>query len=139
MDLKIFVDGGSRGNPGNSAIGVAVYDGAGKLIEEYKKYIGIATNNVAEYEALIAALELARKYNPGVLTVCIDSELIYNQMLGNYKVKNENMLACFQRAQAALEDLKSVKFVSIPREDNKVADKLVNQALNIAETLNKTV
>jgi ribonuclease HI len=137
MDLKIYVDGGSRGNPGNSAVGVVIFDAAGKLMEEYKKYIGIATNNVAEYEALIAAIDLAKKYNPDSVTIHIDSELIYNQMIGNYKVKNENMLVCFQKAQRALCGFERVKFVSIPREQNKHADKLVNQALNIAENLNK--
>ena len=131
MNLSIFVDGGSRGNPGHSAIGVVIYDGAGTVVEEFSKYIGINTNNAAEYEALIAGLELAGKFNPKTIKIHMDSELIYNQMLGRYKVKNENMLKYFQTARQLVLGLKKVELISIPREKNTAADKLVNQALNI--------
>lgn len=137
MKLDIYVDGGARGNPGPAAIGAVIKKEDGQVIEEYKEYIGEATNNVAEYRALLKALELAAKHAPCALRLYTDSELMCNQMLGNYKVRNDALAELFASAQGMLGKFENVSFFHIPREQNKQADKLVNQALNIAESLNK--
>ncbi|MBN1622608.1 MAG: ribonuclease HI family protein [Endomicrobiales bacterium] len=135
MNIKIYTDGGARGNPGPAGIGVVVFNNNDEVLEEYKEYIGIATNNIAEYKALLHALELARKYAPCSLQIYLDSELIYNQMLGSYKVKNEKLLEYFVAAQKMLNDFEKVDFVHVKRDKNKLADKLVNQAINIGSAL----
>ena len=88
----MYVDGGSRGNPGHSAVGVVLISETGETLAEFKKYIGLATNNIAEYQALLEGLKLAKKYTPCSLAVYTDSELMCNQMTGSYKVKNEGLL-----------------------------------------------
>lgn len=129
--IVVYTDGGARGNPGAAALGVVIYDG-GEKIATLKRYIGEATNNVAEYEALIAGLtEVSeRGFSERVVEVRMDSELIVKQMRGEYKVKDANLKILHARAREALQALSSVSFVHIPREENKEADALVNEALD---------
>ncbi len=126
----INTDGGSRGNPGPSAIGVVV---GGK---EYGEYIGKTTNNVAEYKAVIFALKKAKallgskKAGETDVEVRADSELLVKQMNGEYKMKNEELQPLFIEVWNLKQDFKSVAFKHVPREENKDADRMVNQALD---------
>lgn len=134
MKLEIFTDGAARGNPGPAAVGVAVYDEAKKLIEEYNEFLGHATNNTAEYKALIAGLKAAKKYVPCSICFFLDSELVVRQMKREWKVRDANLAGLFEKAQSQLGEFEKVEFKYIPREQNKVADSLANKALdNVAK------
>lgn len=127
---KVYTDGGSRGNPGNSAIGFVVLHNDNEIFR-YKKCIGIATNNIAEYTALIYALTYLKKTNiKGEITCFLDSELVVKQLLGIYKVKDDKILKLFTIVKNLQVELKSITFVNVPRAQNKIADKLVNLALD---------
>jgi len=124
-------DGGARGNPGPGAIGVAIRK-EGNILMKYGGYLGtLVTNNVAEYEALIKALELAIKFGKEV-TFILDSELVVKQMLGEYKVKNPTLLRLFQRAQKLQDQYDKVKYLHARREDKfqQIADEIVNEELD---------
>lgn len=123
-------DGGARGNPGPGAIGVIVRD-EGKILMKYSAFIGkYVTNNIAEYEALIRALELALKFGKEV-TCILDSELIVKQLLGEYKVKNPALMEYFLKAQKLIDKFDKISFKHSPREDQfqQIADELVNDEL----------
>lgn len=128
--LIIYTDGGSRGNPGPAAIGIIIEN------KKYSKYIGIKTNNEAEYEAVIFALKKAKqilgtKKSKNVeIEINLDSQLIANQLNGLYKIKEEKMFPLFIAIWNLKQDFKKVYFINIPREKNKEADKLVNQELD---------
>jgi len=122
--IKIFTDGGSRGNPGPSAIGVVIGD------KSYFKYIGSRTNNQAEYEAVIFALEQAKKLKLPGLEINLDSELVCKQLNHQYKIKDKDLQPLFIKAWNLSLDFKKIIFKYIPREQNKEADKLVNQELD---------
>jgi ribonuclease HI len=124
------IDGGSRGNPGPAAYGVVVRDGHGEIVARLKKYIGNNTNNVAEYFALIAALDYAQTHGIRALRVECDSELVVKQMRGQYKVKNEDLRPLFERAKKMSQGLDSFRIEHVRREQNREADALVNQALD---------
>ena len=129
--LHLYTDGGSRGNPGESAVGCVLIDPTSdKVIKEYKEAIGIHTNNVAEYRALIAGLEMTRNYHPNRLVCHLDSELIVKQLSGEYRVKMPTLQPLLQEIQEIISDLPDVSFCHVPRAENKEADKLVNQALD---------
>jgi ribonuclease HI len=129
--LHLFTDGGSRGNPGQAAIGVILEDPAhGKVLREYKERLGIETNNVAEYRALIAGLRIARNYQPNRLICHLDSELIVRQLNGQYQVKMPTLKPYFDEVQEIAAELPDVVFTHVPREDNYRADALVNEALD---------
>jgi len=128
--LLLYVDGGSRGNPGPSAIGGRLLSPEGEVQEEFADTIGIATNNVAEYQAMIAGLELALDRRVRKLTVHSDSELICRQLTGRYKVKDENMRGYHAQALALLEQFQEVEIKCVRREENAEADRLVNEALD---------
>lgn len=130
--LKIFTDGGSRNNPGPAGIGFLIYDEAGEIIMEDGRYIGTATNNEAEYSALVEALKEAKSLSGQELEVFMDSELIIRQLNGIYKVKDEKMKRLFDEVQVLKMGFVSVKFEHIKRELNKRADFLVNKALDEA-------
>jgi ribonuclease HI len=134
----LYTDGGARGNPGPSGIGAVLCGEDGKTIDFYKEFIGTATNNEAEYKALIAGLKLAQKHKPARVTAYMDSLLICNQMLGIYRVKHEGMKPLHREAAALTIALKHVSFVHIPREENNAADKLVNEAIDEALKNEKT-
>jgi ribonuclease HI len=125
-------DGGSRGNPGPGALGYVLCDASGSEVEARGEFLGTCTNNVAEYRALIAGLEAATRLGVRTLVVRMDSELVVRQMLGQYKVKNEGLKPLHAEARKAVSKLGSVRFESVPRDDNGRADGLVNEALDQA-------
>ncbi|MFZ1321649.1 MAG: ribonuclease HI family protein [Ignavibacteria bacterium] len=131
--VKVFTDGASRGNPGMSAIGIAVFNEEDELIIDHKKFIGTGTNNSAEYKALIESLKLLRNINcdfDSVNFYC-DSELIVKQIKGQYKIKNPDMIFLSNEFFKELNSLqKKYTITHIPREKNKTADNLANQALD---------
>lgn len=131
--IKIYFDGGSRGNPGPSAIGVTVYDDKDKKLEETGEYIGKYTNNMAEYMALKKALELAAKYKCKKIILFTDSKLLNNQIKKVWKIKDENILKIFIEISRQLGGYDVVDLRLIPREENKEADRLVNKALDKKE------
>ena len=133
--ISVYVDGGSRGNPGPAGIGVAILDEKGKLLREFKKYIGITTNNIAEYNAVIYGLQEALIVKADEIELCLDSELVAQQLEGEYKVKNSNIKPLFEQALHLLSGFKKFKIKQIKREDNKLADKLVNKAINLGGLL----
>jgi ribonuclease HI len=126
----LFTDGGSRGNPGIAGCGAVLYDDKRKEIAVDKKFCGIQTNNFAEYQGLIIGLELALKNEITDLVVFMDSKLIVEQMSGNYKVKNVGLKPLFEQAKNICENFAGISFKHIPREKNKVADMLANQAMD---------
>jgi len=129
-DVIINTDGGARGNPGPAGIGVVFSSPAGKILHEFKAYIGEATNNVAEYKALVLALEEAEKLNYKELQILMDSELVVRQMQGVYKIKEPALQVLAKQVLALSNRFKKVAYRHIPREKNKAADKLVNQAID---------
>jgi probable phosphoglycerate mutase len=131
MKLIIEADGGSRGNPGMSGAGAVVIDAAtGNVIREISEAVGIATNNVAEYSAVIFALEAAFEIEPAAeIVVRMDSKLVVEQMSGRWKIKHPDMLALGARVQKLISG-KNVEFVWIPREQNTLADALANKAMD---------
>ena len=130
----INTDGGARGNPGQAGIGVVIADGVGHIIGRHKKYIGEATNNCAEYKALILALTEASTLNPqpSTLEIRMDSELIVRQMQGRYKIKEPALKLLAAEVLKLRNQFKNVTFHHVPREQNKEADKLVNEAIDAA-------
>ncbi len=130
MKTIIYTDGGSRGNPGPSATGIVIEDEYGKILKEYSHYLGEATNNQAEYEAVIFALQKAKQLKIKELEIKTDSELIGKQLLGKYKIKDLNLQPLFIKAWNLRLDYDKVDIKIISREQNKKADKLVNQELD---------
>nr|MDO8083455.1 ribonuclease HI family protein [Candidatus Sigynarchaeum springense] len=132
--LKIHSDGGSRGNPGPAAIGIVLEDPDGNVIKEFKRYIGKATNNQAEYEALIEALKLAGLYWKGPVECFTDSELLIKQVNGEYDVKNKELKVAHAAVEKLAKQFPSINFSHVHREDKvqAIADKLVNEALDEA-------
>jgi ribonuclease HI len=124
------VDGGARGNPGPAAIGVVVSKVDGALIDELGEQIGVATNNVAEYRAVLRGVEWARGLGADELEIVNDSELVARQLTGAYKVKHPSMKPLYEETMAALRAFKSWTIRSVPRERNARADELVNRALD---------
>ena len=124
------IDGGSRGNPGPASYGVVVRDASGQIVAKLKKYIGRATNNVAEYYGLIAALDYAQAHAIRALHIESDSELLVKQMRGQYKVKSEELRPLFERAKKMSATFDSFGINHVYREKNKEADALANEALD---------
>jgi ribonuclease HI len=132
-ELTLYCDGGSRGNPGPAAIGAVVYDSTvdpPQRLATVSESIGITTNNVAEYKALIAGLEAVAHLRGRVIHVRADSLLVINQLRGRWKVKHENMRPLHAQAQALLSAYAVVDLEHVPREENTEADALVNVALD---------
>jgi ribonuclease HI len=132
MKVIVHVDGGARGNPGPAAIGVVVSDPDGAVIEEVSERIGHATNNVAEYRALLRGIEAARALGADELEIVNDSELVAKQVTGAYKVKHPSMRPLHAEAIAALRGFARWSIRSVPRAQNAGADALVNEALDAA-------
>ncbi|TRZ82386.1 reverse transcriptase-like protein [bacterium] len=129
--LNVYTDGGSRGNPGPSAIGIVFKNEEGETIWEQNKDIGRATNNEAEYSALIYAMKHINRYHPEKVCFYSDSELMIRQMKGEYKIKNSGIQKLFLEAWNRKIDMKSkIEFIQIPREQNKEADALLNKILD---------
>ena len=129
-----YVDGGSRGNPGPAGFGVRIEQPDGTLVEEFSESIGTATNNVAEYRGLIAALEWAKRHDQTTLHVRSDSLLLVQQMLGNYKVKNEGLQPLHAKARGLARDVGRVTFEHVGRSLNAHADRLANEAMDRASS-----
>jgi ribonuclease HI len=125
-------DGGSRGNPGPGALGYVLIDQTGREVDARGESLGVVTNNVAEYRALIAGLEEAARRHADPLTVCMDSELVVRQMTGEYRVKHAGLKPLYEEARQVVSRLRSVRFVAVRREDNARADQLVNETLDRA-------
>jgi len=130
MKAHLYIDGGSRGNPGPAAIGYILETNVGVRLAEVGEQIGEATNNVAEYSALIAGLRVALDFDVTELEVVSDSELVVKQMLGEYKVKSENLRAFYRRAILLESKFKKVTYRSVTRDLNVLTDKLVNEAFD---------
>lgn len=128
--LVINTDGGARGNPGPAGIGVVIRDDAGLIVFQHGGYIGEATNNVAEYKALIKALETSRDLGATDLLIRMDSELIVRQMQGKYKIKEPTLQGLAAEVFKLLNSFQNFSFIHIPREQNKDADRLVNEAID---------
>lgn len=131
IEIKVYSDGGARGNPGPAAVGVVAYKGSEELFR-ISKCIGKTTNNVAEYSALICALEKIIDMNCTNHQVIfhLDSELVVKQLNGEYKVKDQNLKLLYDRALTNTGKISCVQFKHIRREQNKIADMLVNKALD---------
>ena len=125
-----YIDGGARGNPGPAGFGVRIEQANGALIDEFGEAIGIATNNVAEYRGLIAALEWAKRHGRRGLHVRSDSLLLVQQMLGNFKVKNAGLQPLHARARALAREIGTVTFEHVGRAKNAHADRLANAAMD---------
>ncbi|MDD4890400.1 MAG: ribonuclease HI family protein [Phycisphaerae bacterium] len=128
--LQLFVDGGSRGNPGPAGSGVVIADADGTPLVEHGYYIGRATNNVAEYKGLLHGLELAAQFDPERLEIFADSELMVRQITGQYRVKSPDLAPLFQQAQLALLKFDSWQIRHIPRAKNDRADHMANLAMD---------
>ena len=128
--LVAYIDGGSRGNPGPAGFGVRVERPDGTLLEELAESIGVATNNVAEYRGLIAALEWARARGERGLHVRSDSLLLVQQMLGRYRVKHPGLQPLHERARLLAHEIGGVTFEHVRRESNTHADRLANTAMD---------
>lgn len=124
------VDGGSRGNPGHAGYGVYIQDSNGNQVAELSQYLGIQTNNFAEYSGLLAALQYAREHNHTALEVISDSELMVRQLNGQYKVKNENLKPLYQEAVRLIRGFEWFHVRHVRREFNKDADRLANLAMD---------
>ena len=130
--IALYIDGASRGNPGPAGIGVLILDAAGKKIKELYKYIGHTTNNIAEYNALIYALDEALMLKADEVIVNVDSELVAKQLNGEYRVKDDNIRLFFEKALHILKSFKNFEVNHIDRSKNKEADKLANKAINLS-------
>ena len=130
--MVVNVDGGSRGNPGPAAIAAVATDPSGQVLAERAETIGEATNNVAEYRALLLGVELAKKLGADQVEFVGDSKLIVEQVRGNWKIKQEHLRPLRAEAVKALEELPKWSIRHVKRDDNARADELLNEALDLA-------
>lgn len=125
----LFCDGASRGNPGPGAFGYVLFED-GEIVFSQGQKMGTVTNNVAEYEGLLRGLEKSLELGAAEISIKSDSQLLVRQLLGQYKVKAPHIIPLVQKAKGLLSQFKKVEIVHIPREENKIADALCNQALD---------
>ena len=136
--IRIYSDGGSRGNPGPSATGYVILSGdEDYILEQGGSYLGITTNNQAEYQAVKQALESARKFNPKEVEVLVDSLLVANQLNGIFKVKSKELWPVHDAIKKISQEFESISFRHVYREDNKLADEQVNIILDEEAELQK--
>ncbi len=128
--LIMYADGGSRGNPGDAGIGVAIFDEKENTVAQISRYIGTQTNNVAEYYALIRGLEEVVSLGAGQVDIYMDSELVVKQIKGEYQVKSEGLKPLYEIARAYLRALRGYSISHIGRNGNKLADKLANNGMD---------
>jgi len=128
--LITFSDGGARGNPGPAGIGAVIYDAEKNKVAEISRYLGETTNNQAEYRALIAALHKSAELKAKEVECYLDSELVVKQLNREYKVKNAELAPLFLEVHNISLSFKKIRFIHIPREKNKEADKLANEAMD---------
>ena len=131
--IVAYIDGGARGNPGPAGYGVRIQSADGTVLDELHGALGIATNNVAEYNGLLAALRWAVENNVSRVQIRADSELLVKQMRGEYKVKNPGLQPLYVRARLLVAELDDVKFEHVRREFNEEADRLSNLGMDAAE------
>ena len=131
--LKIYFDGGSRGNPGPSAIGAVVYDQEDKRIGQVSEYIGKHTNNIAEYMSLEKVLEYISRFETSKIIIFTDSKLVHNQVKKIWKIKDKKILDIYLRLNKRLSAYSTIDLRLVPREENTEADRLVNEALDRKE------
>ncbi|MEA1995188.1 MAG: ribonuclease HI family protein [Campylobacterota bacterium] len=129
--LTINTDGSSLSNPGPAGIGIVVYNDQNDIIEKISKYIGKATNNVAEYKALIEALNFAKDFGADKVRIKSDSELIVKQINGNYMVRDKKLKILLKEALNLIEKIPTFSIIHIPREENKIADNLAKRAATL--------
>jgi len=134
-EINVFTDGGARGNPGPAAIGVVILDDKRNRIAETAKFIGITTNNIAEYSAFIEALNLLKEIDAYRIIFHTDSSLVYNQLKGLWKIKSPDIKLIHEKIEKKLNDLPGFNLLLIPREKNKDADTLVNNVLDEQKNL----
>jgi len=130
--MVAYIDGGARGNPGPAGFGVRIEEQDGTLVEEFSEAIGVATNNVAEYRGLLAALEWARRHGVPAVHVRSDSLLLVQQMLGNFKVKHPGLQPLHAKARLLAHEVGRVRYEHVRREANRHADRLANAAMDAA-------
>ena len=130
VKLTMFADGGSRGNPGPAASGAVLYDEDGNVVREVGTYLGVATNNVAEWTGLITGLEAARDLGASEIVVRLDSELVVKQLSGVYRVKHPNLIPLHAKAKTLLRSFTHTDIGHVPRKKNAAADAVVNQTLD---------
>jgi ribonuclease HI len=135
MKFEIYTDGGARGNPGPAAYGFLIFNSKGELIASHKKYLGVATNNVAEYQAIIASLEEAKRRGAQEVASFMDSELACRQLQGKYKVRQPHLQALHTKVRHLEASFKKITYTHVRRENEKIqmADALVNDALDEAQ------
>lgn len=129
--VVLRTDGGSRGNPGPAAAGAVIESESGEVLAKYKRFLGVLTNNQAEYQALILGLKALERFRPlATVTVKMDSELVVKQMRGEYRVKAPDLFPLHQEAKKLVSSLPHVRFVHVPRAQNALADALANEAMD---------
>jgi ribonuclease HI len=128
----VMVDGAARGNPGHAGCGAVILDGNGTVVKELSRYLGHTTNNVAEYEALLMGLEALTQLGKKRIRVQSDSQLLVRQLNGEYRVKDEKLKVLFQRAVTLLRQFEDYRILHVPRELNKLADRLANKGIDDA-------
>lgn len=131
----LWVDGASRGNPGKAGAGAVIKDHTGAVVKRLKRYLGVATNNVAEYSALIMGLTALRKMNATSIRVYADSELMVKHINGLYKVKSDTLRPLYEEALSLMKSFKDARIKHVYREENTIADELSNEAIDTAHTL----
>jgi ribonuclease HI len=130
MKLTIFADGGSRGNPGPAASGAVVTDASGAVLREIGTFLGVTTNNVAEWTGLITGLEAALELGATEIVIRLDSELVIKQLTGVYRVKHPNMIPLHAKAKGLLKKFRRADIAHVPRRQNAAADAVVNAVLD---------
>ncbi len=130
QELKIYIDGGSRGNPGAAGAAAVIYDQSGEIVAQVARYLGETTNNIAEYNALLMALNKAAQLGGKRLQIFSDSELLVRQYCGEYRVKHQNLIPLYLEAMKLARQFERVTLTHIPREKNRLADALVNKTLD---------
>ena len=130
MSIVAYIDGGARGNPGPAGYGVRIEDEHGTLVAEFNGFLGSATNNVAEYNGLLAALRYAREHGHRKVRIKSDSELLVKQMRGEYRVKNAGLQPLYQEACGMARHLDRIVYEHVRREQNEDADRLANLAMD---------
>ncbi|GAC1591424.1 MAG: hypothetical protein NVS3B28_19220 [Candidatus Velthaea sp.] len=135
MKITIFADGGSRGNPGPAASGAVLTDETGEVLREIGTFLGVATNNVAEWTGLLTGLEAALELGATDITVRMDSELVVKQLSGAYRVKHPNLIPLHAKAKTLLRKFARTDIAHVPRKANAAADAVVNQTLDAHRAL----
>jgi len=130
MEATLFADGGSRGNPGPAASAAVLLDAQGEVVEEVSAFLGVATNNVAEWTALLLGLEAAARRGIRSLAIRMDSELVVKQLRGEYRVKHAGLQPLHRKATRLLGSFEAVEVRHVPRKQNVLADRLVNHVLD---------